>query len=115
VVTNTGKVLNTAATDKNNAMLLQVVTYTGNVSGHFNTVGQTYTGDLTKSGVRLLRGSGLHYGANTTLLRGVLIDGNALLGVPAFQQSRGLGLLLYILSAFANELIKGWHSYTSSK
>jgi hypothetical protein len=32
MVTNTGKVLNTAATDENNAVLLKVVTYAGNVS-----------------------------------------------------------------------------------
>jgi hypothetical protein len=32
VVTNTGKVLNTAATDKNNAVFLKVVTYAGDVS-----------------------------------------------------------------------------------
>ena len=32
MVTNTGKILNSAATDKNNTVLLKVMTYAGNVS-----------------------------------------------------------------------------------
>ena len=54
VVTNTGKVLYTAAADQNHGVLLQVVADTGDVSGNFHTVGQANTGDLTQCGVRLL-------------------------------------------------------------
>ena len=58
VVTDTGKVLNTAAADQNHGVLLQVVTNTGDISGNFHTVGQTHTGDLTQCGVGLLGGGG---------------------------------------------------------
>jgi hypothetical protein len=49
VVTHTGEILYTAAADKNNAVLLKVVTDAGNVSGNFHAVCQTNSGDLTKS------------------------------------------------------------------
>ena len=58
VVANTGKVLNTAAADQNNRVLLQVVADTGDVSGNFHTVGQAYTSDLTQCRVRLLGAGG---------------------------------------------------------
>jgi len=50
-------------------MLLKVVTFAGDVAGNLDTVGKTYSGDLSQCGVRLLRGSGLHCCADTTLLR----------------------------------------------
>ncbi len=50
-----GKVLNTSASDQNNGVLLQIVAFTGNVAGYFDSVGKTYSGDLSKSGVRLFR------------------------------------------------------------
>ena len=68
VVTNTGKVLNTAAADQNNGVLLQVVADTGNVSGNFHTIGQANTSDLTQCRVGLLGSGGTNSGANTTLL-----------------------------------------------
>ena len=48
VVSCTRKVLNTAATDHNNTMLLKVVAFTGDIGSNFNTVGQTYSGDLSE-------------------------------------------------------------------
>ena len=48
VVTDTGKVLDTAAADHNNAMLLKVVADAGDIRGDFVAVSQTYTGDLTQ-------------------------------------------------------------------
>ena len=68
VVTDTGQVLDTAAADHNDGVLLQVVADTGDVSGNFVAVGQTDTGDLTQSGVRLLRGGGTDCGADASLL-----------------------------------------------
>ena len=56
VVTDTRQVLDTAAADQHDGVLLQVVADTGNVGGHLVTVGKTHTGDLTQCGVRLLRG-----------------------------------------------------------
>ena len=49
VVTNTGKVLDTAAADHNNAMLLKVVTFSWDVACYFDSVGKTNSGDLSKS------------------------------------------------------------------
>ena len=69
VVTHAGEVLDTAAADHDHGVLLQVVTDTGDVSGDLVTIRQTHTGDLTKSGVRLLRGGGTNGGAHTSLLR----------------------------------------------
>ena len=49
VVTDAGKVLDTAATDHDDGVLLQVVADAGDIGGTFETVGKTDTGDLTKS------------------------------------------------------------------
>ena len=68
VVSGTGQVLNTTTTDQNNAVLLQIVTFTGNVAGNFDSVGKTYSGDLSKSRVRLFRSCCLNSGTYTTLL-----------------------------------------------
>ena len=66
VVTHTGQVLDTSASDQNGAVLLKVVTFAGNVDRTFLLVGKTNTCDLTHSGVRLLgrsRGYGQTYAA----------------------------------------------------
>ena len=49
MVSCTGKVLYSTATDQYYAVFLKVVTFTGNVAGYFNTIGKTNSGDLTKS------------------------------------------------------------------
>ena len=90
VVTNTGKVLDTAAADHNNAMLLKIVADTGNVSGDFVTVGQTHTSDLTQCGVRLLGGGGTNCGADASLLRGAQVGLAIFQGVANRNQSRSL-------------------------
>ncbi len=92
VITNTRKILDTAASDEDDAVFLQIVSFARNISGNFDSVRQTYTSHLTKSGVRLLRGRGVHSRADTALLR-------------ALFQSRGLRFIRQSLSAFANQLI----------
>ncbi len=92
VVTNTRKILNTAASDEDYAVFLQVMAFARNVSRYFDSVGQAYTGNFTKSRVRLLRGCGVNSGANTAFLRGLL-------------QSRGLRFDCQSLAAFTNQLI----------
>ena len=57
VVTDTGQVTNTAAANQNDAVLLQVMTDTGNVSSNFHRVGQTDSCNLTERGVRLFGGT----------------------------------------------------------
>jgi hypothetical protein len=49
VISGTGQILYSSASDQNNRVLLQIVAFTGNVAGNFNTVGKTYSGDFTKS------------------------------------------------------------------
>ena len=69
VITYTGEVLNSSASDKNNRVLLEVVSDTGNLSCYFVSVCKLNSGDLSHSGVRLLRCSGSYSGANASLLR----------------------------------------------
>jgi hypothetical protein len=100
VITNTREVTNSAASDENDRVLLQVMADTGDVSGTFNTVGQTHTGDLTHSGVRLLGGQGLNRQAHAALLRAAL-------------QNRRLRLVSFVLATMANQLINRGHGSTS--
>src|SRR5688572_11380814 len=69
VITNTRKVLHTTTTNEHNAVLLEVVAFTGDVTDHFHTVGETNTAHLTKRGVRLLGGRGVNAHAYAALLR----------------------------------------------
>lgn len=92
VVTNAWKILNTAASDEDDGVFLQVMAFTRNVSRNFDSVGQAYTGYFTKSRVRLLRGSCVNSGADTTFLWGLF-------------QSRGLRFGSQSLAAFTNQLI----------
>ena len=94
VVTGTGQVLYSSASNENHAMLLKVVTFTGNVAGYFNTVRKTNSGDLTQSGVRLLRGSCLNSGAYASLLRSGFIRCLLVQRVVTLLQSRCCRLLL---------------------
>ena len=75
VVTHTRQVLNTTAADQHDAVFLQVVAFTTDVRNDLKAVGLTHLGNLTQSGVRLLRGCGVHARANATLLRAVLERG----------------------------------------
>ena len=89
------------------AVLLQIVAFAGDVRGNLDSVGQTHTGNLTKSRVRFFRGRNFDHGAHTAFLRRVLVNGGTLFGVPAFEQSGGLSLFLQVFSSLANQLIKG--------
>src|SRR6202795_4770914 len=70
VVAHAGQILDAAAADHHHRVLLKVMTFTRNVTDHFEAVGQAYLGDLTKRRVRLLRGRGVDARANAALLRG---------------------------------------------
>ena len=48
VVSRTGQVLDTAAADQDNAVLLKVVAFAGDVACHLDPVGKTYSGDLSQ-------------------------------------------------------------------
>jgi len=109
VVTDTGKVLNTTATDQHHGVLLEVVADTGDIGRNFEAIGQTHTGDLPQSGVGLLGGGSSDGGADASLLGGGQIGGLVLQGVDALLQSRGSGLIGDLLSALSHELVKSRH------
>jgi hypothetical protein len=114
VVTYTGKVLYSAAADKNHGVFLQVVTDTGNVAPYFDTVGKSYSGNLSLCGVRLLRSLDSNLGANASLLRVGVIYGNLANAVDVAVQCGGLGLIGLVLSAVLYQLIECRHSFVSS-
>ena len=69
MVTHTGKVLNTAAADENNRVLLKVMTDARDISRNLDAVGKTNSGDSFSEPSWLLGGGGLNRCANTALLR----------------------------------------------
>src|SRR6476469_3088605 len=97
LVTDTREVLNAAATDEHNGVLLQVVANTGDVGGNFNAAVEAHTCNLTQSRVRLLRGRGVHAGANTAAHRAAVKRGS-------------LGLLDLRRAALADQLVNRRHS-----
>ena len=114
MVTYTGQVTYTSTTDKNNRVLLKVVTDTGNVAGSFHSVCKSYSGYLTKSRVRLLGGGCRNLCANASFLRCAKIDRCVLEGVEATLKNGSLGLVSLVLTTFFNELVKGWHDFPPS-
>jgi hypothetical protein len=77
-------------------VLLQVVSFAGNVNRTFLLIRKTHTCDLSQSGVRLLgrsRGYGQTY---ATFLRTVV-------------QNRALGLIRLLFSTFLDELVNSRH------
>ena len=113
MVTYTRQVTYTTAADENHGVFLQVMTDTGDVAQSFHTVGETNLGDLTDSGVRLLRGTGLNLGAYAALLRCVLIGVRLLQRVVALLENGSLGLVHLIGSALLYELVKCRHCFSS--
>ena len=71
VVTNTGQVFHTAATNKNNTVFLEVVAFTADVRNDFDTVGQTYLATLRRAEVWLLRSCCVYTGCKRRALRAV--------------------------------------------
>jgi len=101
VVTHTGKVSHTPATNEHDRVLLQVVTLAADVRRHFLAVAQTNTRDLPQRGVRLLGRRGPDLNAHTTLLRARLKVTDLRLGLR-----RNTGL--------ADELVDGRHGEARS-
>jgi hypothetical protein len=86
------------------------MTYAGDISRNFDTVGKPYSGKLPKRGIRLFGGIGLHDGAHASLLRGIVAGGNVLFGVEPSAERGRLGLFLQGLSRIVNELVKCWQA-----
>ena len=60
LVSHTGKVANTTASDEDDGVLLKVMAFTWNVSRDFFSIGKSNTSHLSEGGVRLLRSYGFH-------------------------------------------------------
>ena len=69
VIANTGKVLNAATAYHDDRVLLQVVALTRDIGVNLLTVGQTDTGNLAHSRIRLLRRGRVNTNTNTATLR----------------------------------------------
>jgi hypothetical protein len=93
-------------------VLLQVVANTRDISGNFHTIGQTHTGDLTQSGVRLLGAGGTNSGTYATLLGGRNGSSLVLQSVQTSLQSRSGGLVGDLLTAMLHKLIKSRHQFS---
>src|SRR5947209_4007269 len=94
LVADPGQVLHPAAADEHDGVLLQVVADTGDVGRDLDAAGEPHTGDLAQGRVRLLRRGRVHAGAHATPLWRAL-------------QGRGLGLVLLLLAALADQLGDG--------
>ena len=74
VVAHTGEVSYSATPDKNNRVLLQVVSDTGDISCTLEAVCQTDTSNFSKCRVRLLGGHGAYTCADSATLGTLLED-----------------------------------------
>ncbi len=97
MVANTWKVFHTTTTDKDDGVLLEVVTFSADVGDDFVAVGEANFGNLTESGVRLLWRAGVNLETNAAALWAVV-------------QSRRLRLGDCFFTTFADELVNGGHN-----
>src|SRR5262249_13452831 len=81
VVANAGQVLDAAAADHDDRVLLQVMALARDVADHLEAVGEADFRDLAQRRVRLLRRGRVDAGAHTALLR-ALLESRELLARP---------------------------------
>jgi hypothetical protein len=96
MVPDTWKILDAAAPEQHNGMLLEVMANARDIGGDFDTMGKANTGNLPEGRVRLLRGDRHDAGTNAAFLR-ALIEG------------RALGLPDGLFAAHPNQLVNGRH------
>src|SRR5439155_24508180 len=102
------------ATHEHDGVLLEVVPDPRDVRRHFHVIGETDTGDLPKSRVRLLRSHGSDDRADTTLLGRATAELHeaTLLAVPGRAERGCVHFLALRLASLAYELRDGWHRYS---
>ena len=101
VISCTRQILHPAAADQNNAVLLQIVPFAGDIARYLDSIGKTYSGDLSQRRIRLLGGSGLHSGAHAALLRSGCVRSRLVQRVIPFLQCRRGRLLCGSLTSFS--------------
>ena len=100
VITNAGQILNSSATNEDRRVLLQIVTFTGNVYGTFLLVGEAHPCNLSYSRVRLFGSGRGNRKAHTSLLRAVVQNGR-------------LALVNLLFSAVSDKLVDCRHFISS--
>src|SRR5664279_2994164 len=100
VISHAGQVLDAAAADEHDRVLLQVVAHAWDISRHFNLVCQANARDFTQGRIRLLGRSRVNPRADSPPLRAGL-------------QRRARGLVSGRPAPFADKLIKRRHELTS--
>src|SRR5262249_41837697 len=68
MVAHARQVADPAATDQHDGVLLEVVPFTGDVSGDLHAIGEAHAGDLAQRRVGLLGRHGFHLEADAALL-----------------------------------------------
>ena len=103
VVTDSGQVAYSSASDQHYRVLLQVVPFARNICRYFDVVRETDSRYFSQCGVRLLGGDGANLQADTSFLRRPLLQlaGSARERVSDCAQSRCLGLFAGPLSRFS--------------
>jgi hypothetical protein len=96
VIANTGKVFHTPATHQHDGVLLEIVTFSGDVSDHFIAIGQANLGHFPEGGVGLLRGTGHNLYAHAA-------------PEGALRERWALGLDLDLVPSFSDKLVDRWH------
>jgi predicted component of type VI protein secretion system len=75
VIANAGEIFDTTSSDKNDRMLLQIMSDAGNIRSHFDSVGEPHPSDLSQRRVRLLGRGCVYTRAHPALLRTTLQGG----------------------------------------
>src|SRR6185503_11083098 len=96
VIAHARQILDAAAANEHQRVLLQVMSYAGDVGRDLNAIGQAHARDLAQRGIRLLRRLREHAHAHTALLRADL-------------ERRALGLGHDLLPPLADELTDSRH------
>jgi hypothetical protein len=101
VVTNARQILNTAPTNQDDGVFLQIVADTRDVCCYFDPVGQTHTCNFAKGRIRLLWRLRVYARTHASFLRSLL-------------QSRATRLVPGLISTLSNQLIERWHETINS-
>ena len=109
VIAHTWQILYAAATDHDDRVFLEVVTFTGDISSDFHAIGQTDTSNLAESGVRFLRGGRGDLDAHTTLERTIVERVAVLYGIDGIRHGWRLRFLGRGSAGTLDELVDGGH------
>src|SRR4030042_6481385 len=78
------KVFPPTASNKNNGVFLEVMTNPRNISGHLDSIGQSYSSNFSKSGIGFLGSGCIDSNTNPPFLRGSRKSGGRSLTLDAF-------------------------------